>query len=97
MIVELSRKLLREALASRETADGRLKRLQFVRSSTAILDLTDDIATVAGEIDIKRKETVRDWGLADSIVLATAQESGAKVVTGDRHFQDLGDEIVFLN
>jgi predicted nucleic acid-binding protein len=39
---------------------------------------------------------VRDWGLADSIVLATARELGAKVVTGDKHFIDLGAETVFL-
>ena len=96
MIAELSRKLLREALAGRETAEGRLERLRFVRSSTLVLDLTDEIATVAGELDIERKEKVRDWGLSDSIVLATARESGAKVVTGDKHFKDLGAETVFL-
>jgi len=96
VIAELSRKLLRETLAGRETVAGRLERLRFVRSSTVVLDLTDEIATVAGEIDVERKEKVRDWGLADSIVLATARESGAKVVTGDKHFKDLGAEIVFL-
>jgi predicted nucleic acid-binding protein len=96
VIAELSRKLLRETLAGRETVAGRLERLRFVRSSTVVLDLTDEIATVAGEIDVQRKEKVRDWGLADSIVLATARESGAKVVTGDKNFKDLGAEIVFL-
>jgi predicted nucleic acid-binding protein len=60
------------------------------------MDLTDEIATVAGEIDAERKEKIQDWGLADSIVLATARELGAKVVTGDKHFKDLGAETVFL-
>ncbi|MDA4123688.1 MAG: PIN domain-containing protein [Thaumarchaeota archaeon] len=96
VIAELSRKLLGETLAGRETVAGRLERLRFVRSSTVVLDLTDEVAVVAGEIDVERKEKVRDWGLADSIVLATARESGAKVVTGDKHFNDLGAEIVFL-
>jgi predicted nuclease of predicted toxin-antitoxin system len=32
---------------------------------------------------------VRDWGLADSIILATARKEDAKVVTGDKHFIDL--------
>jgi predicted nucleic acid-binding protein len=73
-----------------------LERLLFVRSSTVVMDLTDEIATVAGEIDAERKEKVRDWGLADSIVLATARELGAKVVTGDKHFMDLRAEAVFL-
>ena len=86
----------REILAGRETAEGRLTRLQFVRSSTVVLDLTEEVATAAGEIGVERKEKVRDWGLADSIVLATASGMGAKVVTGDKHFKDLGNEVVFL-
>lgn len=51
---------------------------------------------MAGEVDLRRKEEVRNWGLADSIVLATAGDSGARVVTGDRHFADLKDEVVFV-
>ncbi|MGO9645050.1 MAG: PIN domain-containing protein [Candidatus Bathyarchaeia archaeon] len=30
--------------------------------------------------------------MADSIVLATAREHGAKIVTGDEHFRDLANE-----
>jgi predicted nucleic acid-binding protein len=96
VIAELSSKLLREAQAGRETLEGRLARLRFVRSSTVVIDLGEEIATAAGEIDVERKKRVRDWGLADSIVLATARASGAKVVTGDEHFKDLGKEVVFL-
>jgi predicted nucleic acid-binding protein len=96
VIAELSRKLLREIDAGRETAEGRLSRLEFVTSSTAILDLTREIATKAGEVDLGRKQKVPDWGLADSIILATARQWGAKVVTGDKHFRDLNDEVIFL-
>jgi len=96
VIAELSRKLLGEIHDGRETVEGRLSRLQFVTSSTTILDLTQELATEAGEIDVERKRKVRDWGLADSIVLATARHSSGKVVTGDKHFRDLGDEVIFL-
>jgi predicted nucleic acid-binding protein len=96
VIAELSRKLLSEARAGRETAEGRSKRLQFVKTSTLVVDLTEEIATEAGEIDAERKREVKDWGLADSIVLATARRSDAKVVTGDKHFRDLRSEVVFL-
>lgn len=34
--------------------------------------------------------------MADSIILATAQIKGAKIVTGDNHFKDLKDEIIFI-
>jgi predicted nucleic acid-binding protein len=97
VIAELSRKFIREVAAGRESPEGRLTRLSFVRASTTIADLTDEIATSAGEIDVDRKKKIRDWGLADSIVLSTARTLSAKVVTGDKHFRDLRDEIVFLN
>ncbi len=96
VMAELSRKLLKEIDGGRETAEGRLSRLEFVTSSTTVLDLTREIATKAGEIDLERKRKVPDWGLADSIVLATARQWGAQVVTGDKHFRDLDDEVVFL-
>ena len=60
-----------------------------------IVDLTHDIAELAGEIDVERK--VRIWGIADSIILATARKTNAKIVTGDKHFADLKDEIIFLD
>lgn len=96
VIAELSGKLLREVRGSRETGEGRSRKLDFVRSSTDVIPLDGDVATRAGELDIERKQSVKNWGLADSIVLATAREGGAQVVTGDRHFADLGDEVVFV-
>lgn len=96
VIAELSRKLLNEISLGRETAQGRSARLGFLRSSTVIIELTEDIATLAGEIDVERKQKVRRWGLADSIILATARISNAKVVTGDNHFGDL-KEVVLLS
>jgi predicted nucleic acid-binding protein len=67
-----------------------------VTSSTTVLDLTKELAVEARGIDVERRRKVRGWGLADSIVLATARSSGGKVVTGDKHFGDLGDEVVYL-
>jgi predicted nucleic acid-binding protein len=55
-----------------------------------------EIAKLAGEMDVERRKTVRGWGLSDSIVLATAKKENAKVVTGDKHFADLKDEIIFI-
>ena len=96
VVAELSRKLMREVSHGRETIEGRSARLSFLRSSTGIIDLTDEIATLAGEIDAERKQMARRWGLADPVVLATARVSNAKVVTGDKHFMDL-KEIIFLS
>jgi predicted nucleic acid-binding protein len=97
VIAELSGKLSREVRGNRETDDGRSRKLEFVKSSTEVIPLDGDIATRAGELDVERKQSVKNWGLADSIVLATAREAGARVVTGDRHFADLKSEVVLVH
>jgi predicted nucleic acid-binding protein len=66
----------------------------FVTSSTTIVNLTKDIAIRAGEINAAMKTKVRDWGMADSIVLATAQVVEAKVLTGDKHFKGVKEAIL---
>ncbi len=96
VVAELSRKLLQKVRDGVETDEGRAQKLGFVKSSTVVVPLDWDTAARAGEIDAQRKGLVRDWGLADSIVLATARDGGARVVTGDRHFADLKDEVVFV-
>lgn len=96
VVAELSKKLRLEVREGLEREDGRTRKLDFVSASTSIAALDEETARLSGEIDVQRKEVVRDWGLADSVVLATARKSGAKVVTGDRHFADLKDEVVFI-
>lgn len=68
--------------------------LKFMTTRTSILAVDRTIALLAGEINHERKKTKRDWGMADSIILATTRNVSAKVVTGDRHFEDLPDVIM---
>ncbi|MEM2194869.1 MAG: type II toxin-antitoxin system VapC family toxin [Candidatus Methanomethylicia archaeon] len=96
VVAEISRKLLNEVLAGRETVTGREDKLDFIKTSTLIVDLTEEIARLAGEIDIERRRIVKGWGLADSIILATARRENAKIITGDKHFIDLKNEIIFI-
>lgn len=70
------------------------ERLKYVRVKTMTAPLEDEIAEAAGRISADRKRKVRGWGLADSCVLATARVNGAKVVTGDSHFEGLSDAIL---
>ena len=71
-------------------------RLVFIaaRSGTVVLD--DELARTAGRINYERKRTVKGWGLADSIILASARRYEAKVGTGDSHFKDLPSETVMI-
>lgn len=86
-IAELKEKYLREGW-SYFASD-----LLFISSITTIVPLDKEIATSAGEINFERKKKVKDWGMSDAIVLATARKTSAKVVTGDAHFKDLKESI----
>jgi predicted nucleic acid-binding protein len=68
----------------------------FVRSRTSIVPLEEGLARTAGEINFERKKIVKGWGMADSMILATARRSGSKIVTGDPHFKDLAEETTML-
>ena len=68
----------------------------FVRARTSIIPLEEELARAAGELNFERKKRVKGWGMADSIVLATARRSGSKIITGDPHFKDLSEETIIL-
>jgi predicted nucleic acid-binding protein len=68
----------------------------FVKARTSIVPLEEELARVAGEVNFERKKRVKGWGMADSIVLATARRAGSKIVTGDPHFKDLTEETIFV-
>ncbi len=89
VIAELSEKYQREKLAFDEDLD-------FIISRTRIASLDTKIAEKAGILSYERKRQIRHWGMADSIVLATAREHKAKIVTGNKHFQDLATEAIFI-
>ena len=95
VVSEISRKLLREIQLGNETRAGRLKRLEFIRATSQIVDLDFEIAAEAGEIDLDMKKKVKGWGLADSIILCTARTAQGKVISGDEHFQGL-EETIFI-
>jgi predicted nucleic acid-binding protein len=89
VIAELSEKYRREDLAFTEDLD-------FIVGKTRVVPLDARIAQKSGTLSHERKRKVARWGLADSIVLATAREYKAKIVTGDEHFRDLADETIMI-
>jgi predicted nucleic acid-binding protein len=60
-------------------------------SRTRIVELTSAISLKAADISINLK-----LGTADAIILATAQECNAEIVTSDRHLKDLKG-VKFIN
>ena len=60
VVVEVTRKLLREFEAGKEIGRERACRLEFMRGSSRIVGLTFDMAAKAGEVDVEIKKAVRD-------------------------------------
>ena len=87
-LAELREKYLREEWPSFEVD------LNFIASRTDVRPVDRQVSLLAGEINYERKKAKRDWGMADSVILATARSASAKVVTGDRHFEGLPDVIL---
>ncbi|MFH0897427.1 MAG: type II toxin-antitoxin system VapC family toxin [Candidatus Bathyarchaeota archaeon] len=88
-IVELREKYLREGWNCFD------EDLAFITSRTLIVPLDKSLAVLAGEINHSMKQEVKRWGISDSIILATAKSTSAKVVTGDQHFKE-AKEAIFL-
>jgi len=95
VVSEISRKLRRDVELGNETHEGRLRRLEFIRATSRVIDLDFETAVEAGKINEDQKVKAKGWGLADSIILCTARNLKGKVVTGDEHFRNL-DGIVFI-
>ncbi|MHB8568312.1 MAG: PIN domain-containing protein [Nitrososphaerales archaeon] len=86
VVAEFTDKYIRENIDPTE-------RLKFIRTKTTIAPLDDEIAEAAGRIIAERRRKIKRWGLVDSCVLATARARGAKVITGDEHYDDLKEII----
>ncbi|MBU1252340.1 MAG: PIN domain-containing protein [Nanoarchaeota archaeon] len=60
--------------------------LTFIKMNSDIVSFNDEFALSFGEFYNKMKKKIRDISFADVIILHTAKMHGAKVLTGDRHF-----------
>lgn len=89
VLTEIVQKFKREGLDFKQA-------VTFIDARSKVVEMNKKIAVLAGEIGHERRKVHKDWPIADSIILATAREIGAKVVTGDEHFLDLVKETVIM-
>lgn len=66
---------------------------QFILANSLIVDLTHEIAKLAGKTRQEMRKFVKDFGLVDAIILETARVNNLKVITGDRHFKEVKDTV----
>ena len=76
-----------------KTIQGEQKALEAFSqmSRTRIVELTNAISLKAADLSINFK-----LGTADAIVVATARECNAEIVTSDKHLKDL-ERVKFIN
>ena len=82
-LAELQEKYLRERWDSFELD------LKYITTKTMLVPMDRHISLLAGKINFQNKKEKKGWGMADSIILATARISSSIVVTGDRHFEGI--------
>ncbi|MBI2176084.1 PIN domain-containing protein [Candidatus Woesearchaeota archaeon] len=65
--------------------------IELIKTGSRLLGLDESISRMAGELNRERKKAGIKWGMIDSIIVATAQVYGLKVLTKDNAFRDLQD------
>ncbi len=63
--------------------------IELIKAGSRLLGLDEGISRMAGELNQKRKKEGKKWGMMDSIIVATAQVYGLKILTKDNAFRDL--------
>ena len=89
VLAELKESMLRQGI--RVVVVNRI--LAYVKSRTTIVGIDSTVAELAGEINFTQKRTIKNWGMLDSFVYATAKVRRGRVLTGDPHFKQLKDVI----
>lgn len=71
-----------------------IKYIEAIQQASVIIPLSNAICALAGKICFETKKEIKDFGMMDALILATAQASGLKVLTGDKHFRDFSNTIM---
>ena len=66
-----------------------------LNSLAKVIEVSQEISILAGEIHFNEKKKNKDFGMLDSFVAATAKLNNAKILTGDNDFKSF-KEAVFI-
>lgn len=56
-------------------------------NNSQVVDVNEELSKQVGLLHCEMRKSMKDFGLADAYVLATARQLKAKVLTGDPHFK----------
>src|SRR4030043_177825 len=63
-------------------------------SNSQIVNVDEELSLEAGLLHFEMRKTLKDFGLADAYVLATAKKLKTKVLTGDPHFESMKEAVL---
>ena len=83
-------------LSAKYSNEGRdfANKLKFIRFNTNVAVLNEEIAALSGKLKSEQRKTKKEFGIADSIIYATALAYSAKVITGDPHFDNIKEAVM---
>ena len=67
---------------------------QTIINLSKIYFINPEFAKEAGILHAETRKKIKDFGMADSIVLLTARKLGAKILTGDPHFKGFKEAVL---
>src|SRR5512136_17277 len=78
-------------VASKVARSGKDAKVAYdiLLGNSYVVDVNEELSHAAGLLHCEMRKTVKDFGLADAYVLATARRLRSKILTGDVHFKDI--------
>jgi predicted nucleic acid-binding protein len=66
----------------------------LILSNSQLVNAYEKLSLQAGLLHCEMRKTLKDFGLADAYVLATARRLKSKILTGDMHFKNVKEAIL---
>ena len=68
--------------------------IKCINSMSNVVNVTQEIANLAGQIHFEAKKKNKNFGMFDAFVAATAKKINAKILTGDIDFKNFKEAIM---
>lgn len=65
-----------------------------INNLSEIYNINSEFAKEAGILHAEIRKKIKDFGMADTVILLTARKLNAKVITGDPHFKDFKEAVL---
>jgi predicted nucleic acid-binding protein len=79
--------------AARKGKDAKIA-YDVLTSNSKTINADEELSLQAGLLHYEMRKTVKDFGLADAYILATAGKLKAKILTGDMHFKNMKEAVL---